>query len=136
MVKEAKENLSEAKNEFKDAKVNESEAAKAKEIAEWNNFKIEADSSIANIENGLKNSEIKIEKVGKKDKRKLKVDYAKAKSDIEALKEKLHKKNVEFENDIKSFDKNVSEKINPLNESSNMIWMNLENHSKTCLKTM
>jgi hypothetical protein len=32
--KEVKENLSEAKTELRDAKVNESQAAKAKEIAE------------------------------------------------------------------------------------------------------
>lgn len=109
-VKDAKENLTEAKTELKDTQADENEAAMAKETAEWNNFKNEADSSIASIETDLKRFEARIEKTGKKDKQKLKAEYDKSKSDMEALKEKLHKRYQEFENDIKNFDKNVSEK--------------------------
>lgn len=109
-VKDAKENLTKAKDELNDAQATEKEAVKAKEKAAWNSFKNNADSSIATMENDLKKLEIKIEEPGKKDTQKLKSDYENAKADIVAMKEILHKKNVEFENDLKNFDKNVSEK--------------------------
>ena len=108
-VKEAGENLTEAKTKLKEAIANENDAAKEKETAEWRNFRNEADSSITHMENDLKKIKVNIEKASKKSKLKLKADYAKANSDMAVLKEKLHQKNIEFENDIKSFDKTVSE---------------------------
>lgn len=107
-VKEAKENLTEAKNELKDAEANE--AAKVKEAAEWKNFKNEADSSIASLEKGLNNMKVKIEKAGKKEKQKLNTEYAKAKNDMDVLKEKLRQRSVEFDNSLTSFNQDVSEK--------------------------
>lgn len=107
-VKEAKENLTEAKNELKEAEANE--AAKVKEAAEWKNFKNEADSSIASLEKGLNNMKVKIEKAGKKEKQKLNTEYAKAKNDMDVLKEKLRQRSVEFDNSLTSFNQDVSEK--------------------------
>ncbi|MCC7030349.1 MAG: hypothetical protein IT257_08585 [Chitinophagaceae bacterium] len=109
-VKEAKENLTEAKDELKDAQADVSEAAKAKEIAEWNHFKNEADSAIATMENDLKMAEAKFDKSDKRNKQQLKMDYEKAKADVVAMKERLQRRNAEFEDDMKRFDKNVSEK--------------------------
>lgn len=107
-VKEAKENLTEAKNELKDAEANE--AAKVKEAADWKNFKNEADSSIASLEKGLNNMKVKIEKAGKKEKQKLNTEYDKAKNDMDVLKEKLRQRSVEFDNSLTSFNQDVSEK--------------------------
>lgn len=109
-VNEAKENLTEAKDELKDAKANEKEDVKAKEIAEWRHFKNEADSAIASTEKEIKKLDARMQAAGKTQKQELKVDYDKAVTDLETLKEKLHKQSVEFENDVKNFDNNVSEK--------------------------
>ncbi|MCH7411357.1 hypothetical protein MM239_18320 [Belliella sp. DSM 111904] len=109
-LKDAKENLTEAKRELKLAEQKEEETAKAKEMADWKAFKAEADSTISNMGNDLKKLEIKIETSAKKDEQKLKDDYVKAKSDIQTLKERMDLRNVEFENDIKNFDNKVSEK--------------------------
>ncbi len=109
-VTEAKEKLTEAESELKDAKISEKEAAKARETAEWNSFKNQSDSTIAVAENDLKKMEIKVEKASKKDKQKMKVQYEKAKSDLSVMREKLQKRNIEFENDIKDFDDNISQK--------------------------
>ena len=109
-VTEAKENLKDAESELKDAKINEKEAAKAREIAEWNNFKNESDSTIASAENDLKKMEMNIEKASKKDKQKMKNQYDKAESNLAIFREKLQKRNVEFENDMKDFNDNVSQK--------------------------
>ena len=109
-VEDATENLTEAESELRSAEIKEKEAAKAKEIVEWNNFKQEANASIVEMENDLKKLEIRVEKSAKNDKQKAKADYEKAKSEIETLKAKLRDKSVEFETDIKSFDGNVSEK--------------------------
>jgi ATPase subunit of ABC transporter with duplicated ATPase domains len=109
-VTEAKENLTEAKTELQDSKINEKEAAKAKETAEWKSFQNESDSTINSAENDLKKMEVKVEKASKKDKQKMKMKYEKAKSDLSILREKLQKRNIEFENDIKSFDEKVSQK--------------------------
>ena len=105
-VKDAKENLTEAKDELKDALAKEIEAAKAKETAEWKSFKNNADSSIINMENDLKKLEARIDKAYSKDQKKLKSEYDKSKSNMEALKDKLNRRNTEFENDLKK----VSEK--------------------------
>ena len=109
-LNEAEENLTEAKVELKDAKANEIEAEKAKEAEEWKYFKNEADTSIANMDKDLKDMEANLEKVGKKDKQKLKADYAKAKSDMVLLREKLRTRDLEFENEIITFDNTVIEK--------------------------
>ena len=50
-VKNAKENLTEAKSELEQSQERENEAAKAKDIAEWKAFKNEAEGSLAIIEN-------------------------------------------------------------------------------------
>lgn len=109
-VKEASENLSAAKNELNDAQANEKEAAKAKQVAEWTYFKSEADSSITTMQNDLEKMGARIEKASEKNKQKLKADYAKAESNVAALREKLRQQNVEFEKDMERFDDNVSEK--------------------------
>jgi hypothetical protein len=109
-VKEANENLSEARSELTDAQVNENEAAKAKQVAEWTYFKTEADSSIASMQNDLEKMGVRIEKASEKNKQKMKADYAKAESNVAALREKLRQQNVEFENDMERFDDNASEK--------------------------
>ena len=109
-LNEAEENLTEAKVELKDAKANEIEAEKAKEAEEWKYFKNEADTSIANMDKDLKDMEANLEKAGKKDKQKLKADYAKAKSDMVLLREKLRTRDLEFENEIITFDNTVIEK--------------------------
>jgi DNA anti-recombination protein RmuC len=108
-VIEVEEHLTEAKEALKKVKSLENEAAKEKEIAEWNSFKSEADSSITAIEKDLTNWGAQIEKDGKKDKQKLKTDYEKAKNDLQTLKEKLHTRNVEFKNDMNTIGKNISE---------------------------
>jgi phosphoribosylformylglycinamidine (FGAM) synthase PurS component len=116
-VKEAKEKLTEAKNDVKDAQAdvknaqaNEMEAARVKEVTDWKYFKSEADSSIASFENGLKDMKVKIEKAGKKDKQKLTTEFNKAKGDMDALKDKLQQRSVEFDNSMASFNQNVSER--------------------------
>ena len=109
-VKDAKENLTEAKDELKDAQAKEIEAAKAKETAEWKSFKNNADSSIIYMENDLKKLEARIDKAYSKDQKKLKSEYDKSKSNMEALKDKLNRRNTEFENDLKNFESKVSEK--------------------------
>ncbi len=106
----AEENLTESKTKLQKAKVNENEALKLKETEDWKYFKNEADTSIASMENDLKIMELKIEKANQKEKQKLKAEYAKAKVDLAAMKEKLRQKNIEFEKNLNSFDKNVSEK--------------------------
>jgi hypothetical protein len=109
-VEEAKENLSEAKTELKDARERENEAIRAKELAEWRYFTDEADSSMANMQNDLQELGVKLEKANAKNKKKLNADYAKAKIEMEILREKLRKRNLEFERDLESFGDNVSEK--------------------------
>jgi hypothetical protein len=105
-ILEAKEKISQAENELHD----EAEAAKTKQISDWDHFRNESDSSIASMENEFKKIEVKIEKSGQKDKQKLKADYTKAKTDLAALKEGLKQKNAAFEKDIQNFDNTVSEK--------------------------
>lgn len=107
---DAKENASETKTALKDAEINEKEDQKAKETSEWNRFKNESDSTITSAENDLKKMEERLEKASKKNKQKLKMKYEKAKSDLSILREKLQKRNIEFENDLKKFDENVSQK--------------------------
>ena len=68
-VKNAKENLTEAKSELKLAEEKEHEAAKAKEVAEWKAFKSETDSTITTLENDLKKMEVRMEKAGKNEKK-------------------------------------------------------------------
>lgn len=109
-VKNAKENLTEAKSELEQAQERENEAAKAKDMAEWKAFKNEADSSLAIIENDLKKMQVRIEKARSKDEKKLEADYNKAKTDLVVFKEKLHKRNLEFEEDIRHFDRKIAEK--------------------------
>lgn len=106
----AEENLTKSKIELQEAKVNKNEALKLKEAEDWKYFKNEADTSIASMENDLRIMEIKIEKANQKEKQKLKAEYAKAKVDLAAMKEKLRQKNIEFEKNLNSFDKNVYEK--------------------------
>jgi len=100
----AKEDLKEAKSALDESKIKKSEAVNAKEKAEWNNFKIEADSTFVSIEQDLKKLKVTIEKADKKDKQKLKAAYDKSKNNVDVLKEKLHKRNLEFEKDIKNLD--------------------------------
>lgn len=100
----AKEDLKEAKSTLDESKIKKSEAVNAKEKAEWTYFKSEADSTLVSIEKDLKRLQVTIEKADKKDKEKLKATYAKSKDNIRVLKEKLHKRDLEFEKDIKNLD--------------------------------
>jgi acetyl/propionyl-CoA carboxylase alpha subunit len=108
-VKNAEKTLAEAESDLKIAQEKENEAAKAKNLAEWRAFKHEADSTLAVMEEDLIRLEARIEKEGKT-KQMLKTDYAKAKIDIAALKEKLNKRSMEFEEDMHHFDSNVYKK--------------------------
>ena len=107
---EAKEKITKAENELHNVTKDEAEAAKTKQISDWNHFRNESDSSIATMENTLKIIEVKIEKSGQKGKQKLKKDYTEFKSDLTTLKEKLEQKNIAFKEDIRKFDNTVSEK--------------------------
>ncbi len=109
-VNDAGENLTTAKIQLKEAVINETEAIKAKAVADWNYFRNSSDSIISEMEIELKKLEVRLEKANKSEKIKLNADYEKAKSDIAKLKEKLVQKNVEFENEIQIYDDNVSDK--------------------------
>lgn len=109
-AKKGKETEVVANDALGDRQSNQVETAKAKETAEWNHFKQQADSSLSKMESELKKLETKIEKASKNDKQKLKADYEKSKSKVETLKTKLHKRNLEFESDLKNFNNNISEK--------------------------
>ena len=56
-MKDAKQNLTKAKDALQDAQTKQIQVAKAKEIQDWNRFQIESDSSIVALENDLKKLE-------------------------------------------------------------------------------
>lgn len=109
-VKDADKQLKEAKQGVKEARLVEDNAAKAKNTAEWNLFKKEADSSMVIIENELKKKESILAKTSKKGAQKLSADYENAKKKLAALKEELQQRNAAFKNDVKRFDNHVYEK--------------------------
>ena len=109
-VKDAKQNLTKAKDALQDAQTKQIQVAKAKEIQDWNRFQIESDSSIVALENDLKKLELRIENSANKNRQDLKAAYDSSKGRIEILRDNLHKRNVEFERNIEKFDKNFIEK--------------------------
>jgi hypothetical protein len=100
----------EAKEDVIAAHIDENKAAKEKEIADWNSFKIDAERSTEKIEKDLKNLEARIERANSLDKQKLKNEYNKSKTDLDKLKDKLHRRSDEFETEIKTFSLTVTEK--------------------------
>lgn len=109
-VNDANENLTEARNDLKDAKINANDAAKEKAIADWNHFNNESDSVLLSMENDLAKMEVKIGIAGKTEKRKLEADYKKTKSDLAELREKLRQRNAEFEKDVEKYDNSLEDK--------------------------
>lgn len=109
-VKDANQHLKEAKQELVTAQKTRDKAYRAKLVADWNGFKKESDSLIESMENDLVKMESKLEKAGKKDSQKWKAEYLKAKNELAALKDKLHQRNVAFENEVKKIDQLVYEK--------------------------
>lgn len=107
---DAKENLQKANNGLKEAEKIQTEAARADAIAEWQIFNNESDNSFLIMENDLKFIEGTLIKINKSEKGKITEDYDKAKGELQKLKEILQQKNIEFDNDFKSFGSEVSEK--------------------------
>ena len=102
--------MNDKKNQLQDAEANAREAAREKETEDWKYFKTKADSIILGMETDLKKIEAKIEKADKTNQKKLQADYNKAKNDIISLKEKLHRKDIEFENNAIRVDNSIPTK--------------------------
>lgn len=109
-VQAAEDNVDIAQEELKHALSKENDEAQAQEMADWDAFKNKADSTVTSLENDLKKLDDRINKAAAKDKQKLRADYDKSKNDIQLMKEKLVQRNLEFEEDMKRFDKTVTEK--------------------------
>ena len=107
---DASQHLKEAGADMKEAVMATNDSAKTAAIASWNSFKNDADTSIAGMEKETAALNQKIAKAGNKEKEQLKTDLSKANEKLRALKERLQQKNLEFDNDIKSFNAEVAVK--------------------------
>jgi DNA anti-recombination protein RmuC len=84
--------------------------AKIKAVEYWNQFKSESDSTIAVMEKQVKELREKIASENKKGKEKLNSDLNKVGQKINLQKEKLKKRNAEFEANLKKVDESVAAK--------------------------
>lgn len=109
-VTEAVENMAAANTDLKDAVIADKDEVKTKTIADWNKFKTESDSTIAGLEKEGKDIRQKITKENNREKAKLNSDLTKEEQRLTVQKEKLKKRNVEFQADLKSFDESVVKK--------------------------
>ena len=106
----AKEKISQAAEELKEAVVDANAEAKENATKEWQKFKMASENEITAIENQTKELEYKISKAGKKEKLKLRIQLDNGKQKLNEQKQKLIKRNSEFQTDIKRFDESVAEK--------------------------
>lgn len=96
--------------DLNDAEIKSIEAEKARENAEWNMFKAEADSTINSMEMELSRLSDKVNNSSKKDKENLQEKYDKSKEKVAGMKERLQKRNEEFQSDMQSYNEKISEK--------------------------
>jgi len=109
-VKAADQRLTEANRELKDAKQNKDKAIKAQTVDEWNKFKNESDSSIATMQNDLKNMEVKLVKTNTKENEQLRKMLVKVKRDLTELRNKLYQRNISFVSGLGRFNYSMYEK--------------------------
>jgi hypothetical protein len=107
---DASKNLENAGGDMKEAAMATNDTAKAAAIAEWKNFKTESDTAIAGMQREATALEAKISKASNKEKDKLKMNLKNTQDKLNELKEKLQKRNDEFENDMSKFDATVASK--------------------------
>jgi len=100
-------NVKESDREMKEEIIASNDTTKGTSLANWQAFKKESDLAIVSMEKDIKTIEIKLDKANKSAKTKLKADLNRTKQRLEVLKEKLKKRNDEFENDANKFDEKV-----------------------------
>lgn len=103
----AKENLKEAKQDVKEAVISANDTAKLNAIANWQSFKNESDFAIANMEKNVATLKTKTNKAGNAVNVSLKIEVDKTNKILQDLKDKLKKRNTEFNNDLNRFDATV-----------------------------
>jgi len=106
-VKDANENLKEASEDLKEAAKDANEEAKSNATADWQKFKNESDSTMAAIDQQVKELKDRIAKANSKEKARLTSELSKLEQKLDEQKEKLDQKNAEFEADMKSFNETV-----------------------------
>lgn len=106
-VKETKEEVKEAQKDLQDAMTDERIAVRAKEVAEWNHFRNESDSLIAKIDNDVMEMQAKLVELNSKNRKEMERDYDKIKTEIAKIRQKLHQKNIAFDNDMRYFDESM-----------------------------
>lgn len=113
----SKNNMEDAKEEYKEGNENMKEAAsdvnneaKTEVREDWNTFKSESEITIANLETEAKTLETRISSASKNEREKLKIRLDKKNAQIRDFKEDLRVRNEEFESDMERFDDKVSAK--------------------------
>lgn len=109
-TEDAKENIKEANTELNEAANDASEEVKAKATADWQKFKTESESEIVDMENQAKVLRKKIAEASTNEKIKLNKDLDKLNQKIADQKEKLAKKNAEFEAEISKVNDSITAK--------------------------
>jgi len=109
-AEEAKENVKEANKEMKEAVKDAEEEAKIRATENWTRFKNESDSTIAVMENQVKNYRLRISKANKKEKERLNGELDKLEQNLSELKKKVNQRNDEFRESLKSLDKSIDAK--------------------------
>lgn len=109
-MRDASKNIKEANADVKEAVVATNDPVKATAITNWKTFKNGADSAIAGMEKEAAAGEAKIATANSNVKKKFKTDLNTTTEDLNGLKIKLQKRNVEFESDMKKFDATVVSK--------------------------
>ncbi len=108
-AEDAKENVKEA---VKDAK----EEAKIRATENWIRFKNESDSTIAVMENQVKDYRLRISKANEKEKESLNRELDKLEQNISELKKKVNQRNDEFRESLKSLDKSIDAKSDSIKQ--------------------
>lgn len=108
-VKDTKKNMKSVRHELDNLTVNENIALKAKTAEDWKKFKTESNSTITKLDQDLLKLEDILSKINTRDKQKLDADFKQAKDDIQSLRNKLNKKDENFESDIHDFSKKTTQ---------------------------
>lgn len=109
-MKDAKEDMQEANTHLKDAAVDMNDTAKARNRANWEEFKKESENQIALMENQLQDLNIKIGNAKQEEKARLQSSYDKTSAKLKEMKENLNQRNIEFEKNMDQMDESMTEK--------------------------
>ncbi|HQT21810.1 MAG: hypothetical protein B7X86_02665 [Sphingobacteriales bacterium 17-39-43] len=115
-AEEAKENVKEANKDMKEAVKDAEEEAKIRATENWTKFKNESDSTIAVMENQVKEYREKISKANKKEKERLNGELDKLEQNLNKLKKKLNQRNDEFKKSLKRLDESVDAKSDSIKQ--------------------